>query len=109
MEFGNDFARNVHFSVNNSSSSHADNQINAFLGLGEEHTFGINATFGEQEKKNSINFSKAETKFCLTLYYNGDNSYLFADGKEIYKVKPITKMLTLDRIIVNWKIIHIFI
>ena len=27
------------------------------------------------------------TKFCLSLHYNGDNSYLFANGKEIFKFK----------------------
>ena len=27
------------------------------------------------------------TKFSLTLYYNGDNSYLFVHGKKIYKFK----------------------
>ena len=33
------------------------------------------------------NFSKSKTKFCLSLYYNGDNSYLFVNGKEIFKFK----------------------
>ena len=27
------------------------------------------------------------TKFCLSLHYNGDNTYLFFNGKEIYKFK----------------------
>ena len=26
-------------------------------------------------------------KFCLSLHYNGANSYLFVNGTEIYKVK----------------------
>ena len=30
-----------------------------------------------------ISFSKASTKFCLSLHYNGDNSYLFVNGKEM--------------------------
>ena len=34
----------------------------------------------------SINFAKENTKFCLTLYYNGANCYLFVNGKEIHKL-----------------------
>ena len=33
----------------------------------------------------SINFTKENTKFCLSLYYNGKNSYLFVNGTEISK------------------------
>ena len=35
----------------------------------------------------SVNFSKAKSKFCLSLHYTGDNSYLLVDWKEIYKFK----------------------
>ena len=35
------------------------------LVLGERDTFGINGSFGVPEKKISINFTKANTKFCL--------------------------------------------
>ena len=38
-----------------------------------------------EKKKFSISFSKPKTKFCLSLHFNGDNSYLFANGKEIFK------------------------
>ena len=90
--FGNDYARNVViFGVDTSSSSHIDNPQNKFLILGEGDTFGINGSFGAQDKKFSINFSKAKTKFCLSLHYNGDNSYLFVNGKEIYKFKASNK------------------
>ena len=33
----------------------------------------------------SINFTKENTKFYLSLHYNDENSYLFVNGKEIYK------------------------
>ena len=33
----------------------------------------------------SINFTKENTKFCLSLHCNGANSYLFVNGKEIHK------------------------
>ena len=32
-----------------------------------------------------INFTKVNTKFCLILHYNGADSYLFVNGKEIHK------------------------
>ena len=35
----------------------------------------------------SINFTKKNTKFCLSLNYNGANSYLFVNGTEIIKFK----------------------
>ena len=37
--------------------------------------------FVHQKKKLSISFSMAATKFCVSLYYNGDNSYLFVNEK----------------------------
>ena len=39
------------------------------------------------EKLNSINFTKEKTKFCLSLCFNGANSYLLAKGTEIIKIK----------------------
>ena len=35
----------------------------------------------------SINFAEHNKKFCLYLHYNGANSYLFVNGKEIHKFK----------------------
>ena len=75
----------------NSSSSHADNRKNNFLILGQGATFWINGKFGSPEKKFSINFTKANTKFCLSLHYNVDNSYLFVNGKWIFKFKGDNK------------------
>ena len=44
--------------------------------------------FGENVKKMySINFTVTRSKFCLSLHYNGANSYLFDNGKEIHKFK----------------------
>ena len=39
-----------------------------------------NRCFGSPEKKFSINFIKAKTKFCLSLHYNHNNSYFFVNG-----------------------------
>ena len=35
----------------------------------------------------SINFTVTKKKLCLSLHYNGANSYLFVNGTEIYKFK----------------------
>ena len=84
--FGNDFTKNVIvFGDDNSSSSHTENLKNDFLISGEWPTFGINGRFDTSEKKIDINFSKAKTKFSLGLHLNSVNSYLFVNGKEIYK------------------------
>ena len=81
----------VIFSVDNGSSSHADNCKNSFLVLGDDPTFGINGSFGSAEKKFSINFSKAIKKVCLSLHHNADNSHLFVNEKEIFKFKADNK------------------
>ena len=92
--FNNDSARNVVISgVDNSSSSHADNRMNEFLVLSEGPTSGNNGSFGSAEKKFSINFSKADKKFGLSLHYNDDSSYLFINRKEIFKFKANNKNL----------------
>ena len=39
------------------------------------------------EKNYSINFTKSNAIFCLSLHYNGENSYLFVNGTEIHNFK----------------------
>ena len=87
--FANDFARKfVIFGVDNSSSSRADNRKNNFLVMeGERLADDINGNVDTIKKKFSFNFTTAETKFCLSLHYNGDTSYLFVNRKEIYKFR----------------------
>ena len=86
--FDNDYARNVaNLGVDNSLSSHTDNFRNEFLILSERDTFGIMGDFGTPQKRFSIIFSKANTKFCINLVYNGDNSYLFVNRNKIFKFK----------------------
>ena len=48
-------------------------------------TQGINNSTGATEKGISINFTKANTKFGLSLIYNGkgDDSYLYVSKTEI--------------------------
>ena len=57
----------------------------------------------------SINFSKAYTKFRLSLHYNGANSYLFVNGTEIFKFKAkdfeiVATPLCLGNISKDWSV-----
>ena len=61
------------------------------------------------EKLCSINFTQEGTKFCLSLHYNGANSYLFVNGKEIiiFKAKDseiTTCPLCLGNILTDWSV-----
>ena len=89
FSFGNrGFGRNcIIFGVDLSSSSHANNNKNNILVLGKDFIQGINNTKIYAKKLYSINFTENYKKFCLSLHYNGVNSYLFVNGIEIYKFK----------------------
>ena len=57
----------------------------------------------------SINFTEKNKKFCLSLHYNGTNSYLFVNGTEIYTFKAkdseiVVTPLCLGNISKNWLI-----
>ena len=54
------------------------------LGIGS--TQGLEHTL-TAEKMYSISFTVTKKKFCLSLHYNGANSYLFVNDTEIYKFK----------------------
>ena len=69
-----------------SSSTKIDNRKKDILILGKGPTQGLEHTLSA-EKMYSINFTEKDKKFCLNLHYNGANSYLFVNGKEIQKFK----------------------
>ena len=75
-----------------SSSTKIDNRKKDILILGKGPTQGSESAIST-EKLYSINFTKKNTKFYLSLHYNGANSYLFVNGKEIIKLKQ--KILSL--------------
>ena len=60
--------------------------------LGEGPTHEINGSIGAADKKYSINFSKAKTKFSLNLHYNGDNDYLFVNRYKYIILNQIIEM-----------------
>ena len=71
-----------------SSSAKIDHRKKDILILGKGPTQGLEHTLSA-EKIYSINFTKNNTKFCLSLHYKGPNSSLFVSGTEIitFKVK----------------------
>ena len=70
-----------------SSSTKTDNRKKDILIVGKGPTQGLESTLSA-EKTYSINFTKKKnTKSCLSLHYNGANSYLFVNGTEIIKFK----------------------
>ena len=69
-----------------SSSVHVDNKKKGILILGNGPTQGLEHAL-TAEKIYSINFAVTRKKFCLSLHYNGANSFLFVNGTEIYKFK----------------------
>ena len=69
-----------------SSSAHIDNKKKGMLVLRKGPTQGLEHTL-TAEKMYSINFTITNIKLCLSLHYNGESSYLFVNGTEIYKFK----------------------
>ena len=84
---GDEIGKNVIiFGVDMSSSTKIDGRRKDILILGKGPTQRLENTLSA-EKVYSINFTKKNTTFCLSLYYNGANSYLFVNGTEIIKFK----------------------
>ena len=59
------------------SCVHIDNKQKDTLILGIGQTQGLDNTTLTAQAQYSINFSRSNRKFCLSLHYNGTNSFLF--------------------------------
>ena len=75
------------FGVDMSYSIHATNRANNIYVIGKDFIQGINNTTIYAEKLFHNNFTEFGVKFVLSLHYNGDNSYLFANGRKELKFK----------------------
>ena len=92
-------ARNVLiFGADMSSSVHATNRANHIYLMGTGLTQGINDTTIYAEKNFYINFTDFDKKFVLSLHYNGDNSYLFVNGRQELKFKAKTDQLVKEKL-----------
>ena len=106
---GSGFGQNVLlFGVNMGLSAHIENKKKDILVLRIGLTQGLGHTL-TAEKMCSINFTVTDKKFCLSLHYNGANSYFFVNGTEIYKFKSkdseiVATQLCLGNISKDWSI-----
>ena len=81
------FGKNVViFGVDMSCSLHIDNKEKDVLILDEVSTYGLDDKLSA-EKRYSVSFTVYNEKFCLSVHYNGSNSYLFVNGTKTHKFK----------------------
>ena len=73
------------FRVYTSSYVNIDNKGKDILILGKGPT-RLNQTL-TAETQHSVNFTKHVIKFCLSLHYNGSNSFTFVNATQIYQAK----------------------
>ena len=70
-----------------SSSVHIDDKGKDILILGKGSTQGINNTTLTAETQYSINFTRPDIKFCLSMHCHASNSFLFVNAAKIYQFK----------------------
>ena len=97
------------FGVHENSVVHSNNKANNIFIMGDGFVQGINDTTLYAEKIYSKNFSAVNKKFVLSLNYNGDNSYLFVNGKQELKFKAkdeqiVKEKLCLGNISEDWTV-----
>ena len=63
------------------------NRANNIIVFGKYFIQGTNGTTIYAEKMHTSNFTVYGKKVCLSLHYNSDDSYLFANGRQIVKFK----------------------
>ena len=76
-----------------SFSKHANNKANNIYVMGKDYVQKINDTTIYAEKMYYRNFTYLGKKFMLSLHYNGDDSYLFVNGRQELKFKTKTDQL----------------
>ena len=96
------------FGADMNSSAQIDNKRKDILVLRKGLTQGLEHAL-TAEKMYSINFTVTKKKFCLSLLYNGANSYLFVNGIEIYKFEAkdseiVATPLCLGNISKDWSV-----
>ena len=97
------------FGADMRSSVYVDNKGKGILVLGFDPTQGLGEHSLTAEKMYSINFTVTKIKFCLSLHYNGENSYLLVDGSKIIKFKAkdsetVATLLCLGSISKDWSV-----
>ena len=89
------------FGADMSFSVHATNRANHIYLMGDGLMQGINDTTIYVEKNYYIIFMDPGKKFVLNLHYNGDNSYLFVNGRQELKFKCKTDQLVKEKLCIG--------
>ena len=89
------------FRVDMSSSIHATNRANHIYVMGEGLIQGINDTTLYAEKNYWRNFTDSGKKYIISLHYNGDDSYLFVNGRQELKFKAKTDQLVEEKLCIG--------
>ena len=89
------------FGVDMSFSAHAANRANDIYLMGDGLTEGINDTTLYVEKNYWRNFTDPGKKFIISLHYNGDESYLFVNGRQELKFKCKTDQLVKEKLCIG--------
>ena len=84
-----------------SFSTHANNRANNIYVMDELFIQGINDTTIYAEKKFYRNFTDSGKTFILSLHYNGDDSYLFINGRQELKFKCKTDQLVKEKLCIG--------
>ena len=89
------------FGVHESSLVHVNNKANNIYVIGDLFVQGVNDTALYAEKVYSQNFTQRSKKFVLSLHYNGDDSYLFVNGKQELKFKCKIENLVKEKLCIG--------
>ena len=95
-------ARNVLiFGVDMSFSVHKTSRANHIYVMGDGIARVIHDTTLYAEKNFHRNFTDPGKKFVLSLHYNGNNSYLFVNGRQELKFKAKTDQLVKEKLCIG--------
>ena len=89
------------FGADMSFSVHATNRANNIYFMGTDLTQGIHDTTLYAEKNFYRNFTDFGKKFVLSLHYNGNNSFLFVNGRQELKFKCKTDQLVKEKLCIE--------
>ena len=89
------------FGADMSFSVQATNRANNIYLMGTGLTQGIHDTTIYAEKNFYRNFTDFVKKFMLSLHYNGDDSYLFVNGRQELKFKCKTDQLVKEKLCIG--------
>ena len=89
------------FGVDMSFSVHKTNRANNIYVMGDGLTQGIPDTALYVEKNYYRNFTDPGKKFIIRLHYNGDDSYIFVNGRQELKFKAKTDQLVKEKLYIG--------